>query len=45
MPKARHKVTIARPDFYVFGAASLADLPALVDDLLAQLGVREVATA
>jgi 2-polyprenyl-6-methoxyphenol hydroxylase-like FAD-dependent oxidoreductase len=34
------EVTIARPDFYVFGAAAtLAGLPALVDDLAAQLGV------
>ncbi len=42
------EVTVARPDFYVFGAAaSLDDLPAVVDDLAAQLGVTapvEVAT-
>jgi 2-polyprenyl-6-methoxyphenol hydroxylase-like FAD-dependent oxidoreductase len=34
------EVSIARPDFYVFGAAaSLADLPALVDELAARLRV------
>jgi hypothetical protein len=34
------EVSIARPDFYVFGAAaSLAELPALVDDLAARLRV------
>jgi len=38
------EVTVARPDFYVFGAAaSLADLPALIDDLAAQLGVPRAA--
>ncbi|MDQ6731319.1 MAG: bifunctional 3-(3-hydroxy-phenyl)propionate/3-hydroxycinnamic acid hydroxylase [Actinomycetota bacterium] len=32
---------IARPDFYVFGAAqALEDLPALVDDLVGQLGLQ-----
>ncbi len=31
---------VVRPDFYVFGcAADVADLPGLVDDLFAQLGV------
>jgi hypothetical protein len=34
------EVSIARPDFYVFGAApTLAELPALVDDLAARLRV------
>lgn len=37
-------VVINRPDFYVFGAAArLADLPALVDRLIARLGARAAA--
>jgi 2-polyprenyl-6-methoxyphenol hydroxylase-like FAD-dependent oxidoreductase len=31
------EVLLVRPDFYVFGAGSLVDLPALADDLLRQL--------
>jgi hypothetical protein len=35
------QATLARPDFYVFGTATtLDDLPAVVDELIAQLGVR-----
>ena len=38
------EVSIARPDFYVFGtAASLGELGALVDDLAARLRVPVIA--
>jgi len=39
---ARHGIEalVVRPDFYVFGASGLAGLPAVIDDLLDQLGVR-----
>jgi hypothetical protein len=38
------EASIARPDFYVFGtAASLGELPALVDDLAARLRVPAIA--
>jgi 2-polyprenyl-6-methoxyphenol hydroxylase-like FAD-dependent oxidoreductase len=37
---AGHEVIVIRPDFYIFGAAAdAAQLPALLRDLLAQLGV------
>ncbi len=32
------EVFLARPDFHLFGAGSMADLPALVDELRARLG-------
>lgn len=44
----RHGIAavINRPDFYVFGAvAQLADLPSLVDRLIARLGARAAASA
>ncbi|WP_326836929.1 bifunctional 3-(3-hydroxy-phenyl)propionate/3-hydroxycinnamic acid hydroxylase [Amycolatopsis rhabdoformis] len=34
-------VVVTRPDFYVFGAGSLSELPAIVDDLAARLGADE----
>jgi 3-(3-hydroxy-phenyl)propionate hydroxylase len=33
------EVVLIRPDFYVFGAGSLEQLPALVEDLAEQLGI------
>ena len=39
------EVLVMRPDFYVFGAGRLAELPAIVQDLLDQLRVGSVKTA
>lgn len=40
-----HEVLVVRPDFYVFGAATTAaELPALLDHLLDQLGLVSVAS-
>lgn len=35
------EVLVVRPDFYIFAACALAQLPSALDDLLVQLGVRD----